>query len=203
MALGDLSADQQRYRDLVAAGVPLDPRVVTAWIGTESGWGVTKPSHNYLNVGPGRSYPSTDAAARDAIAVAHQPNMKIGGATPQAQLQSIVISPWGTGSTILDVYSDLYQDSGGSPLDQAGTALEGAAGGAAGALGDAFGWVPDLVNALGKALFSVVLGFAFTATALGLIVLGVSRLTGQSVTARARQTATTAVGAAGVAAAVA
>jgi len=194
-----LSADEARYVDLVAAGVPLDRNVVVAWVACESGWGVTKPGHNYLNIGPGRSYPTTDAAAADAVAVAHQANMKIGGTTAQTQLQSIIASPWDAGHYAGGCLADTYNGLGagtvqlvgsgplGTPcLDPTGiTCGDGLVGGLGDAAGSLIDWtglgdvLDSAVNSLGEVLLTIALGFVFTTAALGLIVLGVTRLTGK------------------------
>jgi hypothetical protein len=128
MALGDLSAGQRSYRDRVAAGTGLDRTVVTAWIGAESGWGVTKPDHNYLNVGPGRSYPSVAAAADAVVSLIRSSSHYAGirAAIPRgasAQVEAIATSPWdagrygGDGSRLRTVHDQLTgrSSSGDTP----------------------------------------------------------------------------------------
>lgn len=113
MALGDLSPDQARYVDAVAAATGLSRQVVVAWVGSESGWGTTKANHNYLNVGPGETYTSVEQAAARAASLVRTSNNYAGirAAVPvggTAQVQAIGASPWGTSSnTLTAVYADL------------------------------------------------------------------------------------------------
>lgn len=118
MATGDLSPDEARYAALVAAGTGLAPQVVTAWIGSESGWGITKAGHNYLNIGPGRTYPSTEHAATAAAALVNSSSHYAGirAAIPAggaAQIHAIGASPWGTSAAVLArVYAQLTGGAG-------------------------------------------------------------------------------------------
>lgn len=102
MAVGDLSAAQAEYAGRLAAATGLDRRVAIAWIGAESGWGITRPGHNYLNVGPGRTYPSVAEAAAAAARLVNTSGLYAGirqaiGRGPRAQLDAIVRSPWDAG----------------------------------------------------------------------------------------------------------
>lgn len=128
MAAGDLSPDQARYVQLVSQGTGLDARVVTAWVGAESGWSTNKNTHNYLNIGPGRSYANVDQAAQAAVSLVNNSGHYAGiraaktqGAT--AQLNAIGSSPWGTIKANLEkVYAsvkDVRVNNGGSltPVD--------------------------------------------------------------------------------------
>jgi hypothetical protein len=204
MALGDLSPDQARFAATVAKGTGLDPTVVAAWIGAESGWGVTKAGSNYLNIGPGRTYASTDqAAAATAELIGSSQNYtgirSAVPAGPAAQVKAIEASPWDAnhygGGGLGQIWGQLYSAGGPNlspdqsitlvgdkknPLQQI---LEGAVPGA-GVLGDIFGAL-NLKNPA-EAAAGAVLGGAvpiglqllFIGAGLGLIVMGLSRLTG-------------------------
>lgn len=194
MAAGDLSPDQRRYRDRLVERTGLDQTVVTAWIGSESPWGRSKAGHNYLNIGPGRTYASADQTA-DAAAnlITNSPRYaKIRSAIPggpEAQIKAIGDSPWGTkGDRLTGVYLQLALKARGNlptrdkieideyfpnPLDVAGDAAKGAAGFASRFFG---------LDKLWDNVFVVVmrtgLTIVFTTAALVLIALGLFRLTG-------------------------
>lgn len=187
MAVGTLSPDQQTYRDAVAAGTGLDPRVVTAWIGCESPWGLDKPGHNYLNVGPGRDYPDVATAARDAIATVHNglyPDV-LNATTGAAQAAAIAASRWGTGSCIERVYDELAGTAGTATYASiTGTGVSGIVNSLAigpKALGDIIGGALDLDSIFDQVLVVVVSG-VFLAAAFGLVILGLNRLTANSKT---------------------
>ncbi len=113
MAAGDLSTDQAKYAQLVAAGTGLDPNVVVSWIGAESGWTVNKSTHNYLNIGPNRSYASTEQAAAAAVDLVRNSKNYEGiraaaVGSPAAQIEAIGDSPWGTiKSSLANVYKSI------------------------------------------------------------------------------------------------
>lgn len=183
-----LSNDAEVYRNAVVAATGLDSRLVTAWIACESGWGITKAGHNYLNIGPGRSYPDVATAARDVVSTLHNglygPVLAAQG--PQAQAEALKASPWDAGhyaNGCLDsVLADLL--GGGAepaamltaartlpsipnPIDLGKSLL--------GTVSDAL----DLDELLGQVLTVVVTGVFITA-AFGIIVLGLNRLTANS-----------------------
>lgn len=120
MAAGDLSSDQLRYVDRVASGTRLDRTVVVAWVGAESGWNANKAGHNYLNVGPGETYPSTDQAGARVVGLISASSNYAGiraaiPAGPAAQIKAIGESPWGTSASVLtSVYQQLASKSGGT-----------------------------------------------------------------------------------------
>lgn len=194
MALGDLSPDQQRYAGAVSAGTGLDPTVVRAWIGLESGWGVTRAGHNYLNIGPGRTYASTDQAAAAVVSLINTSRYysAIRAAIPQgavAQVEAIQASPWDAGhyagGRLMKVYKALA-GTGVVDAQLAGVGIPDWAkklpwpfGAAAGALD----WASDPIGkALAGALSIAVpaaLGIVFTLGAFGLIAMGLVRLTGR------------------------
>ncbi len=221
MALGDLSTDQQRYRDRLVAGTGLDSRVVTAWIGTESGWGTTKASHNYLNIGPGRTYSSVDQAANAAVSLITSSSRYAGirsaiPAGPVAQVKAIGASPWGTSASLLGrVYEQLAGTpmtgvtGESTPLTNVGLRIPGT--------GVEIPMPWDIANDTAKAIFAAVakllgpafelvaetgLRLVFTIASLGLITLGLNRLTGVALRETFEQT-TQIVGRAGQARAVA
>lgn len=123
MAVGDLSSAQRTYRDVVVRGTGLHRDVVTAWIGAESGWDMTKPGHNYLNIGPGRTYPSPKHAANAVVKLisssGHYGGIRdaIRSGDPARQVKAITVSPWdagrygGDGSRLINVYNQI---AGGS-----------------------------------------------------------------------------------------
>ncbi|MGH9042668.1 MAG: hypothetical protein ACRDZ3_20830 [Acidimicrobiia bacterium] len=221
MAAGDLSPDQARYVAAVAAATGLNPVVVTAWVGSESGWAVTKAGHNYLNVGPGRTYHNTDEAATSAAALvnasAHYTGIRaaipIG---PAAQIKAIGESPWGTsGATLTRVYSQLVNTLASSrqgaavatpvgfwdwfptnPIPDIGDYLsdwlpnfnlpgdatpgdrEPGVLGAGPSGSDIVAGVTGVAGAAVQAAIAGAMGIVFAAAALGLIALGLNRLTG-------------------------
>lgn len=189
-SLGTLSADQATYRGLVASATGLDPTVVTAWIGAESGWGITKAGHNYLNVGPGETYPTVEqAAGRAASLVNTQANYAgIRAAVPKGrdyQIKAIADSPWGTKAhPLFDIYANLLLDKGGVNLDPiipgaVGGVVGGIVSGAGGSVADALtGAVGGVVKQGIELFMSGALGLVFTVAALALIALGLNRLTG-------------------------
>jgi hypothetical protein len=195
MAVGQLSADQAAYAAQVASATGLDTDVVRAWIGAESGWGVTKPTHNYLNIGPGRQYPTVDQAATAAAQLVGSSSNYAGirsaiPAGPAAQVDAIQQSPWDQnhygGHRLMDTYTSVVG---------AGTSSSTAAAGAAvpvsvripgtnihlPGLGDlTFGAATDVTNRVVAAAGGAMLGLLFSTAALALIGLGLSRLTGNN-----------------------
>ena len=119
MAAGELSEDQARYRAALEAATGLDRTVITSWIGAESGWNRSKSDHNYLNIGPGRTYSSTTEAAQDAARVLQEFDWysgireAIAAGDPAQQVNAIWMSPWdaghygGDGSTLRRVWEQL------------------------------------------------------------------------------------------------
>ena len=184
MAAGDLSADQRSYRDRIAAGTGLDRTLVTAWIGAESGWNTTKPDHNYLNIGPGRSYPSV-AAAADAVVQLLRTSHHYAGiraAIPRgglAQAQAIAASPWdagrygGDGSRLVGLYQQLTGGTSSTP--GATPVLELKDLPLIGGLVDELNpgtWVPRLVDNASERFLAVGLTGAFVLAGLTLVGLG-------------------------------
>lgn len=202
MSAGQLSEDQRRYRDALVGATGLDATVVTAWIGAESGWGITKTGGNYLNIGPGRTYASTAQAASAAASLVNSSPRYAGirsaiPAGPVAQVRAIGASPWGTSAAVLGaVYAQLSATpmttvAGGAELPAAtpaglripGTDIE----------------IPmpwDIASDAGKAVvagissllgpaFELVLrtglSLVFTVGGIALIAMGLNRLTGTSV----------------------
>jgi hypothetical protein len=204
MAAGDLSPDQARYVDLVASETGLARTVVVAWVGAESGWGTNKAGHNYLNIGPGRTYPSTEQAAASVAGLLNSSDVYYAiraaiPAGPAAQIKAIGESRWGTSAaTLTAVYAGL---AGGGPTIHNVNALSDAAGAAvpglaplAGALGGALGStaqgaadavtgaagsaVADAFKGLVPVVLEAGLGLVFTVAAFAFIAMGVNRLTG-------------------------
>jgi hypothetical protein len=203
MAAGDLSPDQSSYVDRVASGTGLDRRVVVAWVGTESGWGTNKAGHNYLNVGPGETYPSVAQAAARVVGLIQGNSLYYGiraaiPAGPGAQVQAIGASPWGTSATLLaQVYSQLtgttVTAAPAAPVVQDVNYLSDAAKAAAGTvLGGPLGGllagtslnkgIKDLtgIDVVGGFL-TAGLTIVFTVAAFAFIAMGVNRLTGNPV----------------------
>lgn len=133
MSAGTLSADQDRYVNRLVAGTGLDRTVAVAWVGAESGWDATKAAHNYLNIGPGRTYASADQGAIAAAALvnssAHYAGIRAAishRAVPAAQIQAIGASPWGTsGTSLANVYGQLTGSTGVPLVTNVGIHLPG------------------------------------------------------------------------------
>lgn len=202
MAVGDLTPDQADYVDKVAQGTGLDKTVVISWLGAESHWGVTKPDHNYLNIGPGHSYASADQAAA-AVSSAINSSSYYSGIRaaiplgPVAQISAIKTSPWDAGHYASGAFDAIFgQLSGGKstrtvtdPMSPSATPVidpltgltpgSGAVGGAIGGLaGQLF---QSMVGSeLGKQILGTGLTIVFVAAGLGLAALGLSRLTQKS-----------------------
>lgn len=207
MSAGTLSADQQRFRDAVAAATGLDRTVVTAWIGAESGWGVTKEDHNYLNIGPGRVYRSTEQAAAATASLIGTSDRYAGirsavPAGPLAQVKAIGSSAWGTiASSLAAIYGQLAQ----TPVDTLtatpvavfddklrvpGTGvelpnplawLEGQAGDAvSGATGAVVAGVLSFLGPAFELALETGMRLIFTVAGLALVAMGLNRLTGSS-----------------------
>jgi hypothetical protein len=205
MAVGDLSPDQARYAAQVAQRTGLDLDVVVAWIGAESGWGVNKASHNYLNIGPGRQYQSVDQAAGAAAELVNSSGYYAGirsaiPVSPAAQVSAIQASPWDLhhydGHRLMDVFRSV---AGGD-----GVRVTGANGVVATPVGFPVPLNPlspilslpglgDLSKGLAKAtgtdkivgtavnaVAGALLQLVFAAAALALIGLGLARLTGNN-----------------------
>lgn len=184
MALGDLSTDQSRFVDLVVQKTGLDRNAVVSWVGTESGWGITKGDHNYLNIGPGFRFNSVDQSANRVAGLINDSSLYkgvkssvSGGAA--AQIDAIGASPWGThASTLGDVFKDLLK-KGGSAAGEAKDLLEDPSGYAADKAGDV---AENVARAIG--LDKVVLkagemslALVFTVGGLALVGLGLARIT--------------------------
>lgn len=185
----DLSGDAQTYANAVSAATGLDSRVVTAWIACESGWGITKPGHNYLNIGPGRTYPDVGSAARDVAATLNNGlyGDVLAASGGPAQLAALKASPWDAGHYSGGCFDQVYASLAGTGAAVAATSTAQLAGwglpsipGVDSVLGffaDAF----DLDAIFGQVLVVVVSGVFLTA-AFGIIVLGLNRLTANSAT---------------------
>lgn len=202
MAVGDLSPDQSRYAQTLVAATGLDPAVVAAWIGSESGWGVNKNDHNYLNIGPGRSYGSTDQAAGAAASMVRGSSLykSIRDAisiSPAAQVAAIEASPWDAGHygggehRLKQIWQSVtgkgasINVTGPSGIVQTGFHIPGTnitapgPGDVAKGIFNLTGTdriVAQAVNSIGGILLSMV----FTTAALALIGLGLARLTGHN-----------------------
>ncbi len=212
MPVGDLSTDQARFAARVTAGTGLDPRVVTSWVGTESGWNTYKPSHNYLNIGPGRSYASVDQAA-DAVIGLVRGSSYYGGIVasaaqgPAAQIDAIGSSKWGTKKqTLSDVFADLtgvrvIKDAG-QGAETVDFTLPGWIPGVGGntvdtpdlpspgdVLGSISGDISKVAGAVTSQVLQGALSLVFTTASIALIGLGVFRLTSKAATTAIKETA--------------
>lgn len=183
---GQLSPDQAVYRDAIVAATGLDPRVVTAWIACESGWGITKPGHNYLNVGPGRVYGDVASAARDVAATLRSGlyDPVLAARTPAEQLAAIKASPWDAGHYATGCLDAVYQELAGLTGIATTAGVLDIPGRVLGTLGSWISEAFDLDELVGQVLV-VVLSGVFVAAAFGIILLGLNRLTADSPT-RAR-----------------
>lgn len=201
MAVGDLSPDQARYVDIVASATGLARTVVVAWVGAESGWGINKAGHNYLNVGPGETFPSVEQAAARAAGLVNASNRYTGIRTaipagPGAQAQAIGASPWGTNPTLLSsVYGQLagtttadgtptiqdvgfWEDQWQGFLDSFGVTIGGHPEKALPYLGDAAKAAGGALGLDAGAIVGAGLTLVFTVAAFAVIAMAVNRLTG-------------------------
>jgi hypothetical protein len=206
MALGDLSPDQARYVAQLVSATGLDRDVAAAWVGSESGWGVNKSDHNYLNIGPHFHYQSTDQAAGAAASLLRSSHLYSGirsaiSVSPAAQVAAIEASPWdaahygGSQHRLASLWRQLTGQGGGvnitGPNGVVNTGfdlpgLPGLPGLPLPGLGSLTKGIAgatginklavQIVSAVGSALLSLV----FAAGALALIGLGLARLTGNN-----------------------
>lgn len=187
MPTGDLSADQLAYRRAFVAATGMAPVVVTAWIGAESGWNVTKTDHNYLNVGPGEDYDSTAAAAARAAGLVNRSDNYAGirdaiaTGDPDAQVAAIVASPWEETNYANGVLQRVYATLSGSSPDTSDGQTDGPP-----AATPALSWpdlnplddvAGDLAATIARNGAKWVLAIGLVATALFLIVAGLLRAT--------------------------
>ncbi|HZU18299.1 MAG TPA: hypothetical protein VFD01_17065 [Candidatus Dormibacteraeota bacterium] len=203
MSAGTLSPAQQSYVDVLAGATGLDPDVVTAWVGSESGWGITKPSNNYLNIGPGYNYPDPAQGAEAAARLLNTSGYysSIRAAVPQgaaAQVAAITASPWDAGhygagpgnpGNLAATYASVT-GKGGILNDVLGFLKNIGGSGLAGPIGMAAADAPTVAGAAGavvnaaKSTFDffsggwekVALRLLFVAASLGLVLLGLTRL---------------------------
>lgn len=200
--LGALSPDQERFASAVTAGVPgLDPTVVRAWIGSESGWNVTKATKNYLNVrnvgAPGFAQYETPEQAGARVAQLLRESRyyeSVRRAIPQgpgAQVRAIGNSPWdagrygGGGRRLVNVWTQLADRPAATPVRNDDGTVTTPWGEIFGE-GDAPGGVLDgggVAGVLGlddllTDGMKLGLGLIFTTAALALIGFGIYRLTG-------------------------
>lgn len=201
MAAGELSAEQARFVAAVASQTGLQPVLLTAWVACETGWEVTKANHNYLNVGPGRHYTSVDAAATDASQLIRNSPRYAGirGAIavgPAAVADAIEKSAWGSNGPCIKSVLGQLGGSGAAAVPVAGIpgiddpGDTGKFKGPAEGIGEA---IEGLIEPIFDEALKVGLGLVLAAGGLGIIALGISRLTG--VQARqALQVASTATG---------
>jgi hypothetical protein len=166
MSAGTLSVDQERFARTVAELTGLDPVLVRSWVGAESGWGVTKGSHNYLNVTNGgtsrgfAAYPSVDIAASRVAQLLNTSSYYAGirSAIPAgglAQAKAIAASPWdaghygGDGSRLTAVYAELAGKPQGELADW-NDRIPGS-----GLVGDALDAIPNPLDLLTNPLGAV------------------------------------------------
>lgn len=181
-----LSGDEASFVAAVVAGTGLQNAVVTAWVACESGWGTSKPGSNYLNIGPGRSYPSVSAAAAATVQqITTSPNytgIVAAAATANggAQIAAIKASPWDAGHYSNGCLDSAYASLGGSSA----TAVSDTSANTTGIITD------GILGPLGSLLFgnssSILSGVieiglivTFSIAAFALMALGLQRLTGQ------------------------
>lgn len=172
-----MSSWQQSFADRVAQLTGLDVATVLGWEQVEGG-----PADNPLNIGPGRHYGTTDAAAAatgallntplysDVELVAHR-HYANENARLQAQAVAIAASPWndpnGAGSMSRSsyanaIYTDAQHAGGSSGGGGIGGAILGGIGDAVGALPvvgpvvDAAGNLVGGIGGVGSAIVNVV-----------------------------------------------
>lgn len=108
---GPLAPEQKRFVKGVAKHTKLSPRAVAAQaLAEESGPAAASyeasGEHNYLNIGPGQHYGSNREAVKETSKLLDtSPNYagirSTRGKGPQAQIQAIGASPWGTVGSVM------------------------------------------------------------------------------------------------------
>lgn len=200
MAVGDLSSGAATYGATLASLTGLSPAVITAWLGAEEPWGSTDSTNNYLNIGPGYTYSTPQQGAQAAAALINNDSDYAGikaaaSQSPEAQISAIEASPWDVGGyngQLGTVYSQVVASRPTASLDSItswftpfggitnlGKALGKAPGEAASALGSAAakGAAEGVKSVLSSsAIQKALLTVAFVGAALGLIILGLTRL---------------------------
>lgn len=189
-----LSQAEANYAASVAAQTGLAPSVVTTWVGRESGWGTTKNGSNYLNIGPGYTYPTVAAAASAAANLINTSSdyagIRTAAATgnPSAQIDAIQASPWDAGhygGTLSSDYTAVVAAAGNPPTavltssswwSKIGAAVAPglAAGLSASGAGSAISSVGNVLNP--ASWERILLIVVFVGAGLGLVALGLSRL---------------------------
>ncbi|HEU5115590.1 MAG TPA: NlpC/P60 family protein [Isosphaeraceae bacterium] len=99
----------------VAKQTHLNPRTIAAQARAEEGSGAqteAEQTHNFLNMGPGISYPSLQAGIHETAKNYNTNPLYAGvratrGQGPKAQAQAIASSPWGTGPLIEQTLSQV------------------------------------------------------------------------------------------------
>jgi hypothetical protein len=148
------------FATIVANGTGLSIHVVEAWVLAENSIHIrgSAPGHNWLNIGPGHTYPSVQSAAQATVQLIQSAPQYQGirdseGSSDAAQLAEIAASPWDLnhyGRNRLSPAGSLastYREAGGQG------AVEGTGPGAGvgqGGINQAVGGVTSSVsNALG------------------------------------------------------
>lgn len=97
----------RKFAKGVADGTGLSPSVVAAWGLEEGGHIANGAMYNFLNIGPGESYPSLQAGirktvdlirARNGFTVDYRIILRSAGKSDRAQIRAIASSRWLTGS---------------------------------------------------------------------------------------------------------
>jgi len=164
VALGELSGDQARFRDIVVSGTGLDSATVTAWIGAESGWNITKANHNYLNIGPGMGWSTVDEAGAATVHLLNTSNYYKGirdaiPAGAASQIAAIKSSPWDAGHYANGALDKIFGSLGGVAVQTVGVAdAASTMSEMIGRVVSGFGWVANPAHIL--RIFKGALGVA-------------------------------------------
>lgn len=114
---GDLGPEQRKFIRGVAKLTHLKPRTIAAQARAEESFGYqteADQTHNFLNMGPGISYPSLKAGVKATAANYNDtssPNYAgvraTRGQSARRQAEAIAASPWGTGDLILQTLPEV------------------------------------------------------------------------------------------------
>src|SRR5882672_7181547 len=107
--VGPLGPEQKKFVNRVAKRTHLSPRAIGAQAVAEEGNAASteaEGTHNYLNIGPGRSYPTLQSGVRETSKLLNTSDYYAGirasrGKGPIAQVKAIGDSPCGTSKSLM------------------------------------------------------------------------------------------------------
>lgn len=108
--VGPLGPEQKKFVNRVAKRTHLSPRAIGAQAVAEEGNAANteaEGTHNYLNIGPGRSYPTLRSGIKETSKLLNTSDYYAGirasrGKGPVAQVKAIGDSPWGTSKSLIE-----------------------------------------------------------------------------------------------------